>query len=337
VAVFAGGAVEKVDGTGGGGGGEESAVGRPRDVYHVVVNRGGPELGEVHACRQGSAPVGGGARRESGRRVVSPRAAGMRRTSHIAHATEAEIGGGAARCIAAAGIDAVAVAVARVAKITAAAHDTPGFRRVGLVGTSGVSAQGGRARIGVGCEKIPTPLPDVSGHLVEAVGIGTVAFCGSGAEVPVGEGILGGKDTLPDVHAMFALRLEIVAPRVALLVKTAAGGVFPFGLGGEAFSGPGAVGDGVVPRHVDDWMVAAVFEVGAGPLGAAPGSAIDAAPPLAADDPHALGAVLAGGREVAEKDEGPAKALGFGAVAGGVDEGVELVVGDGGGVHPERR
>ncbi len=52
VELVAVGALEKGDRAGGRGGGELSAVGRPREVDHVIVEDSGPVLGEVHVLEK---------------------------------------------------------------------------------------------------------------------------------------------------------------------------------------------------------------------------------------------------------------------------------------------
>lgn len=85
---------------------------------------------------------------------------------------------------------------------------------------------------------------------------------------------------------------------------------------------------------VDDGVVGAVLEVGAGSLGGVPGGAFDAEPP---GRPRDRAEDVAFGREVEQQveDEGGAEAFGVGAVSGGLDERGEPGVGDGGGVDRE--
>ncbi len=91
-----------------------------------------------------------------------------------------------------------------------------------------------------------------------------------------------------------------------------------------------------MPRDLHDRVVPAFFYVRARPLRMPPGRAIDTAPPLAAEHALARDGGLARGGKVTEKHKRPAETLRLGAVAGGVDEGVELLVGDRGFVDVER-
>src|SRR6185503_4460026 len=107
-----------------------------------------------------------------------------------------------------------------------------------------------------------------------------------------GAGVAVGETALPDVHPVLAAGLELVAPGEALLDEAAAGGELPLGLGGQAGARPGAEGPGVVPGDVDDRMVLAALEGGAGALGAAPISLEDLPPPFGPDQRPGLREVI---------------------------------------------
>ena len=186
-----------------------------------------------------------------------------------------------------------------------------------------------------GLEPVGAPLPDVASDGVEAEGVGREAVDGAAAAVAVFGGVDAGKLALPDVAEVFSVRGEVVAPGVELLFEAAAGSVLPLGFGGEGFAGPGGVGGGVVPGDVDGGMVGAVVDVGAGAFGMLPGGSGDLAPPGGGGYGVFDELVEAVGREVRPEDEGPLVELGFGAVAGGRDEGGEVAVGDGVGVDEE--
>ncbi len=79
--------------------------------------------------------------------------------------------------------------------------------------------------------------------------------------------VRGGELALPDVHAVHAVRLELVTPREHLPLQAAAGGVLPLSLGGESGFCPLAERGCVVPRNVNDGMVAAPFDRRLRPLG----------------------------------------------------------------------
>src|SRR6185437_13838841 len=84
---------------------------------------------------------------------------------------------------------------------------------------------------GIGPEPRARPLPDVPGHVVEPERTGRERRHRARARVDV-TGALRGRILLP--------------PGVAPLLRAAARGVFPFGLGREALAGEGAVGLGLM-------------------------------------------------------------------------------------------
>src|SRR5262245_60143566 len=77
---------------------------------------------------------------------------------------------------------------------------------------------------------VSTPLPDVPGHVEEAVIVRGVTLHRGRAGVAVEFGVLVRKVALPDVRE-FAFRWRVVAPRVALLFQPAARCEFPLSLG----------------------------------------------------------------------------------------------------------
>lgn len=135
--------------------------------------------------------------------------------------------------------------------------------------------------VGVRAVEVLAMFPDVSGDVVESVGVGIVAFDGGGAFVAIDPGVVIGKVPGEDVGRPFVfVWLEFVAPGVGLLVESTAGGALPFGFGGEAFSGPFGVGLGVFPCDADDGVVVFVLDVGIGSEGVFPVGAFDKLPPL---------------------------------------------------------
>jgi hypothetical protein len=67
-----------------------------------------------------------------------------------------------------------------------------------------------------------------------------------------------GEVSLPDVAKVLALGPELVSPRISLLHETAARGIFPFGLRGEALTGPLAECLGIVPCDMNHGVISAV-------------------------------------------------------------------------------
>ncbi len=160
---------------------------------------------------------------------------------------------------------------------------------------------------------------------MEAVAVGGVGADRRRPDPAVLPRVPHGELALPDVAAVLAVGSQRVAPRVAPALESAPGRALPLGLRRQPHAGPGAVGDGVVPRDVDHGVVGPLVHPAAGAFGLAPRRAVHLAPPRG--DRH--GAVgLRVGQEVLE-DEGPAEALGLGHVASRGDELREVGVGDG--------
>src|SRR4029453_15162566 len=154
--------------------------------------------------------------------------------SSVPDQAEADVAGRAVGLAGGTGVHPVAPAVAGVAEVGAAPHDLvlAGGRAGGVVGTAPL--------VGVGGEPVGAPLPDVAGHLVQPVAVGRVRADRGGAVPPVIHRVGAGERPLPDVHAVLATGLELVAPRDRLLVAPPPGGVLPLGLGREPAAGPRA-------------------------------------------------------------------------------------------------
>ena len=122
------------------------------------------------------------------------------------------------------------------------------------------------------------PLPDVAGHVVEAVAVRreradgrrrAVAVVGAPREVAV-----------PVVREPLARRLGLVAPDVGRAVETAARRPLPLRLGRQRLAGPRGVGLGVLVRDVDDGLVLAPRERAARPVRRGPVRTGRPRPPL---------------------------------------------------------
>jgi hypothetical protein len=131
-----------------------------------------------------------------------------------------------------------------------------------------------------GAEPISRPLPHVAGHVVVAETIGCERVHRCGAEVAVGQRVVAGKLALPHIHPVLAVGPQRVAPGKARAFETAARGVLPLRLGGQAQARPSAVGKGVVPGNMDDRMICPGVEGRTAALGALPAGAGHLPPPL---------------------------------------------------------
>src|SRR5262249_14322571 len=180
------------------------------------------------------------------------------------HAPEADVGHAGVGAASVPGARAVARTIAVVAQERAAFLDTLRHERPGRVdgpvrpGRVDCEPAGARA-IQIALVPVRAPLPDVAGHVVEAVTVRRERLDRGGALVAVLDRVAVGKLALPDVALRPRLGERLVAPGVPLVVQAAAGGELPFRLGRQALAGPLRVGDGVVPRDVHDGMI--VFPV----------------------------------------------------------------------------
>src|SRR5680860_1778291 len=141
-----------------------------------------------------------------------------------------------------------------------------------------------------------------------------------------------GERALPDVAAVALAVDQPVTPREALLIEAAPRGVLPLGLAREAATGPASEGGRVVPRHVDDGVVAAIVEVGARSEGVTPVGSRHHAPPRRGG--HGAGRWVVSGQEALEHER-PAEALSLSNVAGVGDELSEAVIGDSAAIDAE--
>ena len=123
-------------------------------------------------------------------------------------------------------------------------------------------------------------LPNVPGHVVEAVGVWWVGFDGSCSFKAILAGVLVGKLSGENIGEPFFAGFGFVAPDVIESVLSSPGCQFPFGFGRESFAGPFAVGLGVFPVHANDGVVVLSFDVGLRSGGMLPVGTFDKAPPL---------------------------------------------------------
>jgi len=99
--------------------------------------------------------------------------------------------------------------------------------------------------------------------------------------VVIGFGISVGEMAIPEVAPGLAGDDAFVAPWIDVIFQTAPRREFPFRLGGEAFSGPFAVGYGVVPGDVYNGVVVFSDNIAGGSLRVFPAGAFFPGPPLA--------------------------------------------------------
>ncbi len=202
-------------------------------------------------------------------------------------------------------------------------------------------AAGRRVRPAVLLVPVRGPLPDVARHVGEAEPVDReaadrrgrpVADLGPPREVPV-----------PVVRARTGSVLRLVAPDVGRAFQAAASGSLPLGLGREHEAGPRRVRLGVLGGHLHHRVRAPVVHVAPWTLGVTPAGARRPGPPLTEvpqiDRAGRRGEDHRAGHEVLDRGTGKVRgvqrAFRHGLVAGRLDEGRELGVGDRGPSQPE--
>src|ERR1700746_3837884 len=119
---------------------------------------------------------------------------------------------------------------------------------------------------GIDAVPIAAPLPDVSGHIVEAVAVRWKRFHGRGSRKSIFRCISDRKNPLPGIGHPLTARTKFVTPRITFVLQTAPRSVLPLGFGWKPFTGPLRIGNGVIPGHLDHWMALPSRNVALRPL-----------------------------------------------------------------------
>ena len=195
----------------------------------------------------------------------------------------------------------------------------------------------------MGREAVGGPLPDVSGHVEEAVTVDRERADGRGTLEAVGGEVLPGEFALPGVGHHPAAGRELVPPYESGALEPTARRELPLGLGRQRLAGPGGVGLHVLVRHVGHGVPLAARDRTARTLGPVPAGTRHVRPPVVViaetdtvwrpaehegtgHDERRVGVGIVGRVGLA---------LGHGHVARGLDEAVKLANGHGVPVHPE--
>src|SRR5215467_11208824 len=145
------------------------------------------------------------------------------------------------------------------------ARDAAGLHQLGVV---------------IGPVPIAGPLPDISGHVVEAVSIGRILRYGRDADETVLAGIFLRKRSLVCVGHVLAAHAELFAPNEWFSGATAARGKLPFSLGGQTLAGPPRIAFGIFVGDVHDGIIFLAFDIALGSKGMTPVRARHVTPPL---------------------------------------------------------
>lgn len=129
-------------------------------------------------------------------------------------------------------------------------------------------------------EVVARPLPDVAGHVVQAVPVGREAPDRGRASLARRLEVLPGELALPGVGHHLPLGARVVAPGVDRAVQPAAGGELPLGLGRQLLARPRGVRVGVLRGHVGDRVPVQAARRAARPARMPPVGARGVPPPL---------------------------------------------------------
>ena len=130
-------------------------------------------------------------------------------------------------------------------------------------------------------EEVTRPLPDVAGHVKQAIPVGRERAGRRGALVAIEREVLPWELTLPGVGQVPAIGREIVTPDIDRAVEAAASGEFPLRLGRQRLARPRRVGLRVGIRNVRDRVPVPAPDVAGRALGTPPARAGNVRPPLA--------------------------------------------------------
>src|SRR6056297_1025588 len=167
----------------------------------------------------------------------------------------------------------IAVAIALVTKIRTSALNARACSRGIIAGVFG-----GLNSV-ADTEPVPNPLPDVTGHVVEAIPVGRKGIDGCGADEAVLRRVPEWKIALPDIHRVPAAGHKRVSPWEILTRKTSARRIFPFRLRRQPQAGPVAISHGIVPGDVYHRMGLAARDSASGAFRFRPIRTIDLSPP----------------------------------------------------------
>ena len=114
------------------------------------------------------------------------------------------------------------------------------------------------------------PLPDIAGHIEEAIAVGGERANRRAPRKPVQSLVLPRKFALPGIGHPARIRREFVAPAIGRAVQPAARGEFPFRLGRQILAGPGGVGRGVLECDMHDRLALPPHDSAGGAFGMPP-------------------------------------------------------------------
>src|SRR4029077_7046732 len=208
---------------------------------------------------------------------------------HPRDASEADVAGRGVERLALPSGGSVAEAVVRRAEVGAALDHPPRdrlSRRVALLAARHSRVAWDTARfLHLVCvarrEEVGRPLPDVPGHVVEAVAVRRERAHRRRPLETVELQVLPGELPLPAVRHGLSIREVLVAPGENGSLEATAGRVLPFGFGRELLAGPGSVGRGILIGDVHDRMTIAPVDRRARTLRSLPVGTRHVLPPVA--------------------------------------------------------
>ena len=151
----------------------------------------------------------------------------------------------------------------------------------GRIGASWVARDAACQReltVVVGSVPVARPLPDVPGHVVEAVAVRSELRHRPGARVSILASISIREVPLKRVGHLVTARRELVAPRIEFTAQPTSSGELPLRFGRQAFAGPLCKGDRVGVRDLHHRVLFATREATFGAIGPTTPAAATGAP-----------------------------------------------------------
>src|ERR1051326_3959881 len=121
---------------------------------------------------------------------------------------------------------------------------------------------------------VGAPLPCIAGNAVQSEPIRWEGAGRAWRSETVLTCVAGGKLTLPDIAEMPSVRRQLIAPRIELLLETAARRIFPLRFSGQPLARPCAVSGRVVPGDMHDGVIVSISDRCVRSLGMTPVRAV---------------------------------------------------------------
>ena len=108
--------------------------------------------------------------------------------------------------------------------------------------------------------RILTPFPYVPGDIEQAKAIRSIGVYRGASKIAICNRVVIREDPLPDIALVSTARCQLVAPRKSVPFEPSPRCVLPLDFGWQAHARPFAICKGVVPAHMNDWVVLAATD-----------------------------------------------------------------------------